>query len=143
MIKGPRERRTEWPRLLSSKSTLRKQQWTSFFEIGLIRNSEQEPKGLEWTVLKGLTKINGEYTNFNAIMVQLSTYTVLRPEITGCDYVANTNEIFLFPRIFVTDLLYLSILTLGFGYGWKYPLIYTVFVFKIMKKEVLRLYHVI
>lgn len=31
----------------------------SFFETGLIKNSEQELKGLEWKVLKGLTKIDG------------------------------------------------------------------------------------
>lgn len=57
-------------------------------------------------------------TNFDAIIVGMSTCTVLRPQITGCDYVANTDEIFfLFVRTFVTDLFYLSILTLGFGYG--------------------------
>lgn len=43
-------------------------------------------------------------TNFYATIDGMSECKVLRPQITCCNYVANTAEIFLFARISVTYL---------------------------------------
>lgn len=45
----PRERKTEWPMLFFTHVNITEiiKDFFFFFEIGLINNSEQEPKGLE------------------------------------------------------------------------------------------------
>lgn len=81
-------------------------------------------------------------TNFHATSDGMSKCKVLRPRTNCCDCVAKTGKVFLFARTSVTYLFFLCILTLGLGYRWKYPLVYTVFIFT-MKMEVLRLCHVL